>query len=75
MDIDQTLIDDIKGFLDPEEGRGLYEVARRASQLGPCLEIGSYCGKSAFYLGRAELEIPLGTGARPAAYDGAQARC
>jgi predicted O-methyltransferase YrrM len=45
------LIDQIKGFLDPEEGRRLYETARTASRLGPCLEIGSYCGKSAVYLG------------------------
>jgi predicted O-methyltransferase YrrM len=45
------LIDQIKGFLDPEEGMRLYETARTASRLGPCLEIGSYCGKSAVYLG------------------------
>ncbi len=45
------LIDQIKGFLDPEEGRRLYETARIASRIGPCLEIGSYCGKSAVYLG------------------------
>ena len=53
MIIDQTLIDNIKGFLDPEEGRALYETALKASRLGPCLEIGSYCGKSAVYLGSA----------------------
>lgn len=46
-------IDGIKGFLDPEEGRRLYEIALKASRLGPCLEIGSYCGKSAVYLGSA----------------------
>lgn len=51
--INQRLIDAIKGFLDPEEGRGLYEIAREASKRGPCLEIGSYCGKSAVYLGSA----------------------
>jgi predicted O-methyltransferase YrrM len=39
--------------LDPEEGRGLYDIALEASRLGPCLEIGSYCGKSAVYLGSA----------------------
>jgi predicted O-methyltransferase YrrM len=50
---DQKIIDRIKGFLDPEEGRGLYEIALKASRLGPCLEIGSYCGKSAVYLGSA----------------------
>lgn len=45
------IIEQIKGFLDPEEGMRLYEMARTASRLGPCLEIGSYCGKSAVYLG------------------------
>jgi predicted O-methyltransferase YrrM len=40
-----------KGFLDPAEGMRLYELARLASRAGPCLEIGSYCGKSALYLG------------------------
>jgi predicted O-methyltransferase YrrM len=53
VNIDETLIDRIKGFLDPEEGRGLYEIALEASRRGPCLEIGSYCGKSAVYLGSA----------------------
>ncbi len=43
----------VKGFLDPAEGMRLYELADKASQSGPCLEIGSYCGKSAVYLGSA----------------------
>ena len=43
----------IKGFLDPEEGMRLFDTALEASRLGPCLEIGSYCGKSAIYLGTA----------------------
>ena len=42
---------DIKGFLDEEEALRLYEVAKIASLKGPCLEIGSYCGKSGAYLG------------------------
>ena len=53
MKIEQTTIDNIKGFMDPEEGRGLYDIALEASRMGPCLEIGSYCGKSAVYLGSA----------------------
>ena len=53
MNLDQTLIDRIKGFMNPEEGRALFEIAREASRRGPCLEIGSYCGKSAVYLGSA----------------------
>ena len=53
MKMDTTLLKDMKGFLDEEEGRSLYEIALAASCLGPCLEIGSYCGKSAIYLGSA----------------------
>lgn len=53
MKIDQELIDRVKGFLDPQEGRCLYEKAVVASRKGPCLEIGSYCGKSTLYLGTA----------------------
>jgi predicted O-methyltransferase YrrM len=53
MNLDEALLEDIKGFLDKEEGRCLYEMALAASRLGPCLEIGSYCGKSAIYLGSA----------------------
>ena len=48
-----AFLDSIKGFLDAEEGSGLYDIALKASLLGPCLEIGSYCGKSAVYLGSA----------------------
>jgi predicted O-methyltransferase YrrM len=40
-----------KGFMDEEEALRLYELARDASRFGPCLEIGSYCGRSAAYLG------------------------
>jgi predicted O-methyltransferase YrrM len=50
MDIDQKLLDSVKGFLDADEGRCLYEIALEAGPLGPCLEIGSYCGKSTLYL-------------------------
>ncbi len=43
-------LDRVKGFLPEEEGMRLYDLAREASRLGPCLEIGSYCGKSAVYI-------------------------
>src|ERR1700733_7989420 len=43
----------IKGFLSTEEGLKLYELAREGARTGPCVEIGSYCGKSALYLGEA----------------------
>jgi len=46
----------VKGFLDKEEGKSLYEFAKLYSQKGPCLEVGSYCGKSALYLGAAVKE-------------------
>lgn len=46
-------IDSIKGFLHPDEGRRLHTLALEQSPQGACLEIGSYCGKSAVYLGRA----------------------
>ena len=38
------------------EGLALYEAARVAGLYGPLLEIGSYCGKSAVYLGAAARE-------------------
>ncbi|MEW6674115.1 MAG: class I SAM-dependent methyltransferase [Thermodesulfobacteriota bacterium] len=53
FELDMDLIEKIKGFLDPEEGRRLYEAAREAAKMGPCLEIGSYCGKSTVYIGTA----------------------
>jgi MMP 1-O-methyltransferase len=40
-----------KGFLAEREGLRLYELARDGSRDGSCLEIGSYCGKSALFLG------------------------
>lgn len=46
-------INSVKGFLDAEEGAALYEQAMMVAKLGPCLEIGSYCGKSTVYLGSA----------------------
>ena len=49
--IEDILVDSVKGFLDKDEGERLYEMARLAARMGPCLEIGSYCGKSALYLG------------------------
>ena len=49
-------INTVKGFLDPEEGDALYSYAKKYSISGSCLEIGSYCGKSAVYLGMAVKE-------------------
>jgi MMP 1-O-methyltransferase len=43
----------VKGFLDADEGVALYAYALAAADLGPILEVGSYCGKSSVYLGTA----------------------
>ena len=49
-------INKVKGFLDPKEGEALYNFAKQYTLNGCCLEIGSYCGKSAVYLGKAVKE-------------------
>jgi MMP 1-O-methyltransferase len=46
-------IESVKGFLDRVEGEALYRYALEGAALGPCCEIGSYCGKSTVYLGTA----------------------
>ena len=43
----------IKGFLHPNEGKFLYELASKECRERFAVEIGSYCGKSACYLGLA----------------------
>jgi predicted O-methyltransferase YrrM len=45
--------DSVRGFLDPAEGERLHSLALAAGLHGPCLEVGSYCGKSTLYLGTA----------------------
>ena len=42
-----------KGFMPDDEGALLYDVAVAALAHGPGVEIGTYCGKSAVYLGAA----------------------
>jgi len=42
-----------KGFMPEDEGDLLYRVALDRLAHGPALEVGSYCGKSAIYLGAA----------------------
>lgn len=39
--------------MDEEEAGRLFDLALLSSLLAPCLEIGSYCGKSAVFLGTA----------------------
>jgi predicted O-methyltransferase YrrM len=42
-----------KGFMPAAEGLALYETALEYGRKGPILEVGTYCGKSAIYLGAA----------------------
>jgi len=42
-----------KGFMPDDEGLALHEAGLKAAPVGPLLEVGSYCGKSAVYLGAA----------------------
>jgi predicted O-methyltransferase YrrM len=53
MPLDLDLLRHTKGFLAEEEADHLYRVALAAAPLGPCLEIGSYCGKSTLCIGTA----------------------
>jgi predicted O-methyltransferase YrrM len=42
-----------RGFMPADEGLALHDAAASVAIDGPFLEIGSYCGKSAVYLGAA----------------------
>jgi predicted O-methyltransferase YrrM len=48
---------DAKGFMPEDEGLLLHRVARERLPDGPVLEVGTYCGKSAIYLGAAAREV------------------
>ncbi len=57
--MDPSLLDAARaavGFMPDDEGLALHEAGRTAAALGPLLEIGTYCGKSAIYLGAAARE-------------------
>jgi predicted O-methyltransferase YrrM len=51
--VDPGLLARTRGFLEAAEGEHLFRLADEAARQGPCLEIGSYCGKSTLYLGAA----------------------
>ena len=46
-----------KGFMPDDEGLLLHRFARERLPHGPVLEVGTYCGKSAVYLGAAAAEV------------------
>src|SRR5256885_14652659 len=57
--MDARLVDAARaaiGFMPDDEGLALHDAGLRAGALGPLLEIGTYCGKSAIYLGAAARE-------------------
>jgi predicted O-methyltransferase YrrM len=57
--VDPTLHDHARraiGFMPDDEGLALHDAALAAAGVGPLLEIGTYCGKSAVYLGAAARE-------------------
>lgn len=49
---DREVAEAARGFMPPQEGLALWQAAVDAPA-GPLLEVGSYCGKSACYLGPA----------------------
>ena len=53
MKIDFAFASEIKGFMPDHEAARLYEISLDAAEKGPVLEIGSYCGKSAYLIGTA----------------------
>ena len=46
-----------KGFMAEDEGEALHRWARQQLPSGPVLEVGTYCGKSAIWLGAAAREV------------------
>src|SRR3954470_5047860 len=46
-----------RGFMPDDEGLALHRLARARLPHGPVLEVGTYCGKSAVYLGAAAKEV------------------
>ena len=46
-----------KGFMPDDEGLALHRLALERLPHGPVLEVGTYCGKSAIYLGAAAREV------------------
>jgi len=51
-----ALAEAAKGFMPSDEGLALYEAALSVGSDGSIVEIGTYCGKSAVYLGAAAQE-------------------
>lgn len=52
----QRFAEAARGFMPTDEGLALYAAATAVAVDGPLLEVGSYCGKSAVYIGTAARE-------------------
>lgn len=53
QDVDRQNAEAARGFMPKDEGLALFDHASRCAVAGSFLEVGSYCGKSAIYLGAA----------------------
>lgn len=53
QEVDRANAEAARGFMPIDEGLALNTYASRCDVSGPFLEVGSYCGKSAIYLGSA----------------------
>lgn len=51
----RALAEAARGFMPVDEGLALYDAAMGAPE-GPFLEVGSYCGRSALFIGAAAVE-------------------
>ncbi|HTR69162.1 MAG TPA: class I SAM-dependent methyltransferase [Mycobacteriales bacterium] len=49
----KKIADEAKGFMPPEEAEALWDAAWAVAARGVILEVGTYCGKSATWLGAA----------------------
>ena len=47
----REIAEQARGFFPPDEADALHSAALAVAHLGPLLEVGGYCGKSAVYLG------------------------
>jgi MMP 1-O-methyltransferase len=57
--VDEALLQHARtavGFMPDDEGRALHDAGLLGGDVGPLLEVGTYCGKSAIYLGAAARE-------------------
>jgi predicted O-methyltransferase YrrM len=57
LDTLEAALAGVKGFMPPDEGELLHRWALEQLPHGPALEVGTYAGKSAIYLGSAAAQV------------------